>query len=102
MVNQVIEMDSRNLLEVPKEPVCSPIEETEEVEIEIGNLLKTVKVEKEINAGLRQRITSLLWEFADIFAWKSKGMPRITKITSRHSLHIRPGPSRFAKKEEYF
>lgn len=46
IVNQVIEMDPGNLLEVQKEPNCVPMEETEEVTVDVDNPARIVKVGK--------------------------------------------------------
>lgn len=68
MVNQVIKIDPNDMLEIPKESNCLPIEETKEVVIESGNPSRTVRIKQKVDDYQRQDIISLLHEFADIFA----------------------------------
>ncbi|XP_074356013.1 uncharacterized protein LOC141695684 [Apium graveolens] len=87
-VNQVLEIDPRNSIESTNQNSCFPAEETEEIEVVIGNPSKTTKVGKGLPEHLKRDIITLIREFADIFAWDPKDMPGIPKVVARHSLHI--------------
>ncbi|XP_074352017.1 uncharacterized protein LOC141691177 [Apium graveolens] len=87
-VNQVLEIDPRNSIESTNQNSCFPAEETEEIEVVIGNPAKTTKVGKGLPEHLKQDIVDLVREFADIFAWDPKDMPGIPEVVARHSLHI--------------
>lgn len=55
------------------------MEETEEIEVEVGNLDKVTKIWKGLKGSLHQEIIDLIREFFDIFAWDPKDMPGIPK-----------------------
>ncbi|XP_074352619.1 uncharacterized protein LOC141691760 [Apium graveolens] len=87
-VNQVLDIDPRSLVDLPTNNSCSPIEETEEIEVFEGNSEKTTRIGKNLPEPLKKDITCLIREFADIFAWDPKDMPGIPEIIARHSLHV--------------
>ncbi|XP_074356705.1 uncharacterized protein LOC141696464 [Apium graveolens] len=84
-VNQVLDINPRDLVDPPTSNSCSPVEEIEVFE---GNPEKTTRISKNLPDQLKKDITCLTREFSDIFAWDPKYMPGIPEVVGRHSLHI--------------
>ena len=101
-VHQVVEVDPKGLLEVPNEPQCHPTEETEGIEVVLGDTSKTIKIGKELKEPLRSRVIELIREFVDIFAWDPKDLPGIPEEVVRHSLNINPTMRAVRQKKRNF
>ncbi|XP_074327137.1 uncharacterized protein LOC141665054 [Apium graveolens] len=67
-VNQVLDIDPRALVDPPTSNSCSPVEETEEIEVFEGNSEKTTRIGKNLPELLKKDITCLIHEFSNIFA----------------------------------
>ncbi|XP_074373480.1 uncharacterized protein LOC141713808 [Apium graveolens] len=67
-VNQVLDIDPRALVDPPTSNSCSPVEETEEIEVFEGNYEKTIRVVKNLPEPIKKDITCLIREFSDIFS----------------------------------
>ena len=99
IVNKVIKVDPKGLLEVPKEFLCHPIEEIEVIKVIPGDPLKIVNTGKELKEPLRSRIINLIRDFTDIFAWDPRDMLGIPKAVVRHSLNIDPNVRKVLQKK---
>ncbi|XP_074352910.1 uncharacterized protein LOC141692067 [Apium graveolens] len=87
-VNQVLDIDLRELIDTSTNNSCSPLEETEDIEVFEGNPDKTTRIGKNLSSDLKKEITNLIREFSDIFTWVPRDMPGIPEAIARHSLHI--------------
>ncbi|KAL8098061.1 hypothetical protein AgCh_030993 [Apium graveolens] len=87
-VNQVLDIDPRELIDTSTSNSCSPLEETEDIEVFEGNPDKTTRIGKNLSSDLKKEITNLIREFSDIFAWAPTDMPGIPETIARQSLHI--------------
>ncbi|XP_074329165.1 uncharacterized protein LOC141666851 isoform X1 [Apium graveolens] len=85
-VNQVLDIDPRELIDTSTSNSCSPLEETEDIEVFEGNPDKTTRIGKNLSSDIKKEITNLIREFSDIFAWDPKDMPGIPEVVARHSL----------------
>lgn len=90
-VNQVIHVDPKETIEVPKTSCCEPNETLEEIQLFEGNTEKIVKIGTDISSKLRSQLISTLRSFADIFAWDPSDMPGISEQVALHRLNIKPG-----------
>lgn len=89
-INQIMEIEPQDMLSPSKINTCSPVGETEEVEVIPGQPGKTTKIGKHLQEPLKQELVGLIREFSDIFAWDPKDMPGIPESIARHSLHVNP------------
>ena len=68
-------------------------EETELINLEIGEGKKEVKVGTGMTAPIRQGLITLLEEYQDIFAWSYQDMPGLDLDIVQHKLPLNPGSS---------
>lgn len=74
-INQIMEIDTKDILETPLESTCVPLEETKEIEVKIGNPERTTRIGKGLQGHDRQMIIDPIREFFDIFTWDPTQMP---------------------------
>lgn len=72
------------------EPMALPAEETEDVELLLGNPNKLIKIGAGLTEPLRTGLVDLLRVYADIFAWESSDMPGVSESVALHKLHTDP------------
>lgn len=72
------------------EPLATPAEETEEIELFTGNFENMVQTGLELQAGSRNRLIAFLREYSDIFAWTPTDMPVFDKSITVHKLSANP------------
>ncbi|XP_074374330.1 uncharacterized protein LOC141714711 [Apium graveolens] len=101
-VNQVLDIDPRELIDTSTSNSCSPLEETEDIEVFEGNPDKTTRIGKNLSSDLKKEITNLIREFSDIFAWAPTDMPGIPETIAQHSLHISRGTRPVRQKQRIF
>ncbi|XP_074326812.1 uncharacterized protein LOC141664756 [Apium graveolens] len=101
-VNQVLAIDPRELIDKSTSNSCSPLEETEDIEVFEGNSNKTTRIGKNLSSDLKKEITNLIREFSDIFVWVPKDMPGIPEAVARHSLHINKDTRPVRQKQRIF
>ena len=67
-------------------------EPLEEVELSSNpNIKKPVSISSRLTADKKQRLTSLLKEYQDVFAWNYEEMPGLNPEMVCHSLNVEPG-----------
>lgn len=62
-INQIMEIEPQDTLSPIQSNACSPIGETEEIEVVIGQPQKTTKVGKHLPEPLKQELIHLIREF---------------------------------------
>ena len=65
-------------------------EETELINLEIGEGKKEVKVGTDMTVPIRQGLVTLLEEYQDIFAWSYQDMPGLDLDIVQHKLPLNP------------
>lgn len=101
-INQVEDLEPRHNPNEFIDKSCSPVGETEDIEVILGHSDKTTKVGKHLQDKVKKEITSLIREFSNIFAWSAKDMPGIPETIARHSLHVKPGSRPVCQKKQVF
>ena len=67
-------------------------EPLEEVELSSNpNTKKPISISSRLTADKKQRLTSLLKEYQDVFAWNYKEMPGLNPEMVCHSLNVETG-----------
>ncbi|GAA0173861.1 hypothetical protein LIER_27380 [Lithospermum erythrorhizon] len=76
----------------PKEKVSrkkgEPHEEVEEVPFELGKADKTFRIGTKLLEEHKQRLITLVREYADVFAWGPEDMPGIDPTVDVHKLYV--------------
>ena len=67
-VNQIVEVDPREIIEVPKPIAHEPLEPIEEIVLDENLPERVIKIGTKIQTRLRDELVSLLREFPDVFA----------------------------------
>lgn len=67
-VNLVLDIDPRDMFDIPIKNSCSSVEEIEEVQVVEGNPDKTTRLGKNMADHPKLEITDLIREFADTFS----------------------------------
>ncbi|XP_074374486.1 uncharacterized protein LOC141714889 [Apium graveolens] len=101
-VNQVLDIDPRELIDSSTSNSCSPLEKTEDIEVFEGNPDKTTRIGKNLSSDLKKDITNLIREFSDIFAWVPRDMSGIPETIARQSLHISKDTRPVRQKQRIF
>lgn len=101
-IHQVVQVDPRATIEVPKDCRCEPNEALEEIQLFEGNSEKVVKIGANLNPELRGLLIITLRSFADIFAWDPRDIPGISEHVALHRLIIKPGSREVKQKKGYF
>ncbi|XP_074347371.1 uncharacterized protein LOC141686220 [Apium graveolens] len=89
-IHQVVEVDPREIIEVPKPSNCEPNEELEEVDLYDVSVDKKVQLGAMLPPDIKEQLIQTLRNFADIFAWDPKDMPGIPEEIALHRLNISP------------
>lgn len=89
-INQVIDINPRDIIKIGKKHACLPVRETEDVESIPCYPDKTTKIGKDLPKFLKREITDLIQKYSDIFSWGPYDMPGIPEVIARHSLHVNP------------
>ena len=80
----------RRMLEQEKSEVKPHQEETEVVNLGIGEEKKEVKVGTCMSAKVRDELVILLWDYQGIFAWSYQDMPGLSSEIVQHKLPLNP------------
>lgn len=72
------------------EPRALPAEETEDIELVLGNKGKLVKIGLRFKESFRASLINLLLVYADIFTWVPSDMPGINESVAVHKLCVDP------------
>ncbi|XP_074355773.1 uncharacterized protein LOC141695425 [Apium graveolens] len=100
--NQVLDIDPREMINIPVSNSCSIVEETEEIEVIEGIPYKTTRLGKNLTDHLKLEITSLICEFTDIFSWDPKDMSGIPEAVTQYSLYISKNITPIRQKRSIF
>lgn len=101
-VNQVIQVDPKEVLEITKDSCCEPNEALQEIQLFEGNSEKVVKIGANLPPNLQGPLVTTLRNFADIFAWDPSDMLGISEQVALHRLNIRPGSHEVKQKNRVF
>ncbi|XP_073138857.1 uncharacterized protein [Henckelia pumila] len=85
--------------------VCSVEEsksEYEEVEMEPGQTGKSVKIARDIDAGLMEALRGCLIQNKDVFAWAQGDLVGVSSRVAEHKLNINPGSRPVIQKKRHF
>ncbi|XP_073137893.1 uncharacterized protein [Henckelia pumila] len=85
--------------------VCSVEEsksEYEEVEIELGQTGKSVKIARDLDAWLIEALRGCLMQNKDVFAWAQGDLVGVSSQVAEHKLNISPGSRPVLQKKRHF
>ncbi|XP_073137825.1 uncharacterized protein [Henckelia pumila] len=85
--------------------VCSVEEsksEYEEVEIELGQTGKSVKIARDLDAWLIEALRGCLIQNKDVFAWAQDDLVGVSSQVAEHKLNISPGSRPVLQKKRHF
>ena len=68
-------------------------EETEIVNLGVGDGRKEVKMGTHMTTPIRDELVALLWDYQDVFAWSYQDMPGLSRDIAQHRLLLNPGCS---------
>ena len=70
------------------EPIPRPSEIPQEVEIDLGDSTKVLKIGTTIPTSEKEKMISFLRANQDVFAWKHEDMPEIDRKIIQHRLNV--------------
>ncbi|XP_063949875.1 uncharacterized protein LOC135152721 [Daucus carota subsp. sativus] len=71
-------------------PIAEPGTETEEVELYAGCSGKMVRIGKDMEPGLKEKVIDVVRRYHDVFAWGPEDMPGLDESIARHRLNVHP------------
>ena len=71
-------------------PRLAPSEESEDIELTVGNAERLVKVGRNLDPVLKDRIVKVLRENTDVFAFSADEMPSVDTEVMVHHLNVNP------------
>ena len=86
----------------PSNPIAEPGTETEEVELYAGCSGKMVRIGKDMESGLKEKVIDVVRRYHDVFAWGPEDMPGLDASIARHRLNVHPQAMPVKQKKRNF